>query len=103
MALVEVTVPDIGDFDEVAVIEVLVKPGDSVRQSVDGNPVFGGWRGQNRPSQIGRQDQAGVGGVDLGERCGGCRAGGCSCRFPCCTNYWCQNSCRPSGTCGVCF
>src|SRR3954467_7913314 len=31
MALVEVKVPDIGDFDEVAVIEVMVKPGDTVK------------------------------------------------------------------------
>ena len=31
MALVEVTVPDIGDFDEVAVIEVMVKAGDTVK------------------------------------------------------------------------
>ena len=31
MALVEVNVPDIGDFKEVAVIEVLVKPGDAVK------------------------------------------------------------------------
>ncbi|KAF1047292.1 dihydrolipoyllysine-residue acetyltransferase [Xylophilus sp.] len=31
MALVEIKVPDIGDFDEVAVIEVLVKAGDTVR------------------------------------------------------------------------
>ncbi len=31
MALVEIHVPDIGDFDEVAVIELLVKPGDVVR------------------------------------------------------------------------
>lgn len=31
MALVEVKVPDIGDFDEVAVIEVLVKVGDTVK------------------------------------------------------------------------
>jgi len=31
MALVEIKVPDIGDFDEVAVIELLVKPGDSVK------------------------------------------------------------------------
>ncbi len=30
MALIEVKVPDIGDFKDVAVIEVLVKPGDSV-------------------------------------------------------------------------
>jgi len=31
MALVEVRVPDIGDFKDVAVIELLVKPGDSVK------------------------------------------------------------------------
>ncbi|MET0332886.1 MAG: dihydrolipoyllysine-residue acetyltransferase [Rhizobacter sp.] len=31
MALIEVKVPDIGDFDEVAVIELLVKPGDTVK------------------------------------------------------------------------
>lgn len=31
MALVDITVPDIGDFDEVSVIELLVKPGDTVK------------------------------------------------------------------------
>jgi len=31
MALVDVSVPDIGDFKDVAVIEVLVKPGDTVK------------------------------------------------------------------------
>src|SRR5690349_262995 len=31
MALVEVKVPDIGDFKEVAVIELLVKPGDTIQ------------------------------------------------------------------------
>jgi pyruvate dehydrogenase E2 component (dihydrolipoamide acetyltransferase) len=31
MAIVEVKVPDIGDFDEVAVIELMVKSGDTVR------------------------------------------------------------------------
>ncbi len=31
MALVDIQVPDIGDFDEVSVIEVLVKPGDTVK------------------------------------------------------------------------
>src|SRR5574343_1261743 len=31
MALIEVKVPDIGDFKEVSVIEVLVKPGDTVK------------------------------------------------------------------------
>jgi pyruvate dehydrogenase E2 component (dihydrolipoamide acetyltransferase) len=31
MAMVEIQVPDIGDFDEVTVIELLVKPGDSVK------------------------------------------------------------------------
>jgi pyruvate dehydrogenase E2 component (dihydrolipoamide acetyltransferase) len=32
MALVEVKVPDIGDFKDVAVIELLVKPGDTIKQ-----------------------------------------------------------------------
>ncbi|WP_310735031.1 biotin/lipoyl-containing protein, partial [Azohydromonas aeria] len=32
MALVDVMVPDIGDFKDVAVIEVLVKPGDTVKE-----------------------------------------------------------------------
>jgi len=31
MATLEIQVPDIGDFDEVSVIELLVKPGDSVK------------------------------------------------------------------------
>lgn len=31
MALVDIKVPDIGDFDEVGVIELLVKPGDTVK------------------------------------------------------------------------
>src|SRR3982750_1416425 len=31
MALVEVKVPDIGDFKDVAIIEVLAKPGDTVK------------------------------------------------------------------------
>ena len=30
MALIDVSVPDIGDFKDVAVIEILVKPGDTV-------------------------------------------------------------------------
>ena len=31
MAQIEIKVPDIGDFKEVEVIEVLVKPGDAVK------------------------------------------------------------------------
>ena len=31
MAMIDIQVPDIGDFDEVAVIELLVKPGDTVK------------------------------------------------------------------------
>jgi pyruvate/2-oxoglutarate dehydrogenase complex dihydrolipoamide acyltransferase (E2) component len=31
MAIVEIKVPDIGDFESVAVIELLVKPGDTVK------------------------------------------------------------------------
>ncbi len=32
MSTIEIQVPDIGDFDEVAVIELLVKPGDTVKE-----------------------------------------------------------------------
>ena len=31
MAVIEIKVPDIGDFKDVTVIEVLVKPGDAVK------------------------------------------------------------------------
>ncbi len=31
MALIDIQLPDIGDFDEVAVIELLVKPGDTIK------------------------------------------------------------------------
>ena len=31
MALMDIKVPDIGDFDEVAVIELLVKAGDTIK------------------------------------------------------------------------
>ena len=31
MATIEIQVPDIGDFKDVAVIEVLVKPGDTIK------------------------------------------------------------------------
>ncbi|MDH5339410.1 MAG: dihydrolipoamide acetyltransferase, partial [Rubrivivax sp.] len=31
MAIIEVKVPDIGDFKDVAIIELLVKPGDAVK------------------------------------------------------------------------
>src|SRR6476646_10546082 len=32
MAVIEVQVPDIGDFKDVGIIEILVKPGDSVQK-----------------------------------------------------------------------
>ncbi|MFN5724873.1 MAG: biotin/lipoyl-containing protein, partial [Betaproteobacteria bacterium] len=31
MSIIDIKVPDIGDFKEVAVIEVLVKPGDTIK------------------------------------------------------------------------
>ena len=57
MAKVDVKVPDIGDFNDVPVIEVLVKPGDVVKaeqslitlefgQGVDGRPLAGGGHGR---------------------------------------------------------
>ena len=32
MSTIEIKVPDIGDFKDVAIIEVLVKSGDTIRQ-----------------------------------------------------------------------
>ena len=45
MALVEVKVPDIGDFKDVEVIELLVKPGDTVK--AEQSPAHG--RESTRP------------------------------------------------------
>ena len=64
----EVTVPDIGDFKDIPVIEVLVKPGDTVkkddslhdareRQGDDGGAVADGGRGGRAEGQDRRQGQ----------------------------------------------
>ena len=93
MALVEVKVPDIGDFKEVEVIELLVKPGDTVkaeqslitvesRQGVDGDPVVARRRGQGAEGQARRQGQrrhAGAGAGGRG-RCGSCARAPRRCR-----------------------
>ena len=55
MATMQVTIPDIGDFDEVAVIELLVKVGDKVRaeQSLDHGGVRQGLDGNSlRPMRV---------------------------------------------------
>ena len=66
---IEIKVPDIGDFDEVAVIEVLVKPGDTVKAeqsliTVESDkasmeiPSSPRRRGEGAEGQGGRQGQA---------------------------------------------
>ena len=68
MALVEVKVPDIGDFEDVEVIEVLVKPGDTIkaeqssdhggeRQGLDGDSVVACRRREGTEGQARRQGQ----------------------------------------------
>ena len=68
MAAVEVKVPDIGDFKDVEVIEVLVKPGDTVKAeqslvTVESDkasmeiPSSAGRRGQGDEGQARRQGQ----------------------------------------------
>ena len=58
LAVVEMRVPDIGDFKDVTVIEILVKPGyRGVRQGVHGNPRAGCRRGAVAGDQAGRQGQ----------------------------------------------
>ena len=70
--LVEVKVPDIGDFKDVAVIEVLVKPGEviavdtgadhgRVRQGLDGDSVEPCRNGQGDQGQARRQGQRRLG------------------------------------------
>jgi hypothetical protein len=82
--MVEVKVPDIGDFDEVAVIEVLVKVGDTVKrravadhggvgQGLDGNSFVACRRHQGAAREGGRQGERGLRGADAG--CGGRRRG----------------------------
>ena len=61
--LVEVKVPDIGDFKDVAVIEVMVSRASDrrrhrpdhgrVRQGLDGDPVVAGGRGEGAQVKLG--------------------------------------------------
>ena len=47
MSLIEIKVPDIGDFSEVAVIELLVKPGDTIKAEqslITWSPTRPRWR-----------------------------------------------------------
>ena len=64
MSTIEVKVPDIGDFKDVPVIEVLVKPGDTVKaedslvtleigQGDDGRAVAGGRHGEGVKVKVG--------------------------------------------------
>ena len=76
MALVDIKVPDIGDFDEVAVIELLVKAGDVVKaeqslitvESDKASMEIPCGRGQRTESEVGRQGQARLCGFGLGRR-----------------------------------
>jgi pyruvate dehydrogenase E2 component (dihydrolipoamide acetyltransferase) len=84
MALVEVKVPDIGDFDEVGVIELLVKVGDTVKAEQSLITVESDKASMEIPSshagvvkelkvQAGRQGQARLGGAGAGGRWRHCR------------------------------
>jgi hypothetical protein len=76
MAFIEVKVPDIGDFDEVAVIELMVKVGDTVKAEQSLITVESDkasmeipsprWRGQGAQGQAGRQGERRLGGGDAG-------------------------------------
>ena len=62
MALVEVKVPDIGDFKDVEIIELLVKPGDAVKAEQSlitvesdrwaGKPIIKFWREHKKPEGV---------------------------------------------------
>ena len=64
MSTVEVKVPDIGDFKDVAVIEVLVKPGDTVEkeQSLSrSNPTRRRWKCRRRVAGVVKELKVKVG------------------------------------------
>jgi pyruvate dehydrogenase E2 component (dihydrolipoamide acetyltransferase) len=67
MALIEVKVPDIGDFDEVAVIELLVKPGDTVKAEQSLITVESDKASMEIPSSHAGRGQ-GTQGQDLGDK-----------------------------------
>jgi pyruvate/2-oxoglutarate dehydrogenase complex dihydrolipoamide acyltransferase (E2) component len=72
MALVEVKVPDIGDFKEVEVIELLVKPGDTVKVEQSLLTVESDKASMEIPSshagvgEVGGQGGRGVDGIGVG-------------------------------------
>jgi pyruvate dehydrogenase E2 component (dihydrolipoamide acetyltransferase) len=74
MALVEVKVPDIGDFEEVEVIEVLVKPGDTVaaEQSLITVESDKAVDGDSRPAHAGVVQRAGGQAGRQGQRRAAC-------------------------------
>ena len=94
MALVEVKVPDIGDFKDVEIIELLVKPGDTVKAEQSLITVECDKASMEIPSshagvvkelqgQARRQGQRGLAGADArrrgrGRRTGACASAGCS-------------------------
>jgi hypothetical protein len=69
--LIDIKVPDIGDFDEVTVIEVLVKPGDSIK--AEQSLITVERRDQRGQGQGWGQGQAGVCGAESGSP--GCCSG----------------------------
>ena len=80
---IDVRVPDIGDFKDMPVIEVLVKPGDTVkaedsadhagiRQGDDGCAVAGRGHGGRSEGEGRRQGRGRHAYPDAVDRCGGC-------------------------------
>jgi len=50
MAIIDIKVPDIGDFKDVAIIELLVKPGDPVKaEQSRSRATRRRWRFRRRP------------------------------------------------------
>ena len=76
MATIEVKVPDIGDFEEVAVIELLVKPGDTVKAEQSLVTVESDKASMEIPSSAGRR---GEGTQGQARRQGEGRLGACWC------------------------
>jgi hypothetical protein len=87
MALIDIKVPDIGDFKDVAVIELLVKPGDTIKSEQSLVTVESDKASMEIPSShagVVKSLNAGGGGQCCrGRRLGSSAQGRTCCRFCC--------------------
>jgi len=114
MALIDIKVPDIGDFDEVTVIELLVKPGDLVKLEQSLITVESDKASMEIPCshagvvkelkvKLGDKSQARLCGHGVGRRSNSLSRTGYNCcasnQCACCNTFTNRNFCTRCGQC----